>query len=288
MSQDGRRIRNSQFISGGPRTHHLSPFLESEIGHSDFQTDELIFSSSLLWQRSVVPFQPPRFTIGFPEEWNAFSSGKDQIAMLDQISLDFWIFRKLNQSEYDSLIQILEIHSSYRIVVAPSYIFRWSEFLSDPKLLSLKNCKRVLISFLPRNDRLSPFLRQHDVLHAIKELDDEIEIMNLNLGAGPKLSPETWAAAVSASSRSFVLIIKKLDEWGLNEFTLSLVSALDFLVSGRVRRLFATVAYFLNGTFNLLWHQVYPLLKKTLLWPLFKPYWFFEYQFKKFSRSRQK
>lgn len=290
MNLFDRKIISSRYISGGHRVHRLSPFLESEVGRNSVPADELVFSSSLLWQNSRTPFEKPRFSMGFPEEYRAFVSHAKDTAIFEKVSLDLWVFKNINLSDLGFLIDVLDSHKSFRLVIAPSYLFDWEAFLETPEFLRLKDDKKILISFLPRKDRLSPFLRQHDVLHAIARLDQSIEILNLNLGVDPKLSPEAWASQLAAESRLMIFFVKALEKTGLSDFTMSFINALDLAVSGELNKLTSTIKFFCMGLFHLL-KKFYNLFRfriiPILFWPLFKAFWFCEYQFKK-MRSRGK
>ncbi len=309
MNLGDSKKKHSYFISAGPLTHRLSPFSEIGLGHAKHVPNELIFSSAWLWQESTVPHQPPRFSVGFPEEWTALISSNPKIENLfgsdSAAYFDFWIFRQLNKTELLDLENMLLKNVGNRIVVAPSYVFSWKDFLDLPEIAKHKNEHRVVVCFLPSQNHLSPFLREHDVLRSIKALHPSVDLLRLNISQNrdsfyTNIDSEYWANEVSNSSKYLIRTLRALDRWCLGHFISFSESLADYFISYRLKRLFSALNFLLLSFWSLFLKIVRFILQsiqflfkilnfvfRIIRWPFLKVYWFLEYQFQKFTRVKK-
>ncbi len=275
MTTEQRNVTVSQFISSGAWSHKDSPFARLNRGFNSINPSETVFSSSWLWQALQEPEgKKTRFTMGYPEEWQAFRLTEGSGKLLQKSALDLWVFRTLTAEERKDLRETLDENPFFRAVIAVNHLSDWKSLIEDSSLEIYFAFQRIYVSFLPPHHDMDPFLRPQEVLWQMKELPTHIPVLVQDFPKSEtsffhSLKKEDIAQRMQNENPALLRSLRALDRTGLGHLILFFEALLGFLVSYRVIRLFQAVGYVLQlGPWG---HQ----LKKaaTFIWYklIFKP-----------------
>ncbi len=296
LSQKPRKT--IRYVDQNSWGHRESPFSHLSFATNEVEADEVVHSSSWLWQSLKARAFKPRFAVGFPEEWNALRAHKEfSFEVLSQIALDLWVFKDLSEDEVLHLSDLLLRSSDSRMIVGANHLMSWRDLAMAPWAQELEKTGQAFLSFLPSQGQHDPFLRPQEVLWELEKGSLPLPILLHDFpisksGFYNSLSKEVYAQELLAKNPLLISFLKTLNRLDLTSQVLSIQSLISFYLDSRFYKLVHAARYMLDLSFVgrhirrllallLVARNIFFALMRFLLFPLRKVYWFFEYQFNK-------